>query len=205
MSGTVIVIAKAPVPGRSKTRLTPPCTPAQAARLAEAALVDTLDAVLACGADRRVLALDGCAGDWLPAGFEVIPQRGTGLAERLAAAFTDVDAPAFLVGMDTPQVTPPLLDAGLSEACALGLAADGGWWGLSLPSPDDRVFADVPMSADDTGARQLARLRGLGYTPAVLPELTDVDTMADALAVAALAPHGAFAAALAGLDVEVAA
>ena len=46
---------------------------------------------------------------WLPAGFEVIPQRGDGLDERLAAAFADVGEPAFLVGMDTPQVTPALL------------------------------------------------------------------------------------------------
>ena len=41
----VVVLAKAPVPGRVKTRLCPPCTPAEAALLAEAALVDTLCAV----------------------------------------------------------------------------------------------------------------------------------------------------------------
>lgn len=202
---TVIVIAKAPVPGRAKTRLTPPCTPDEAARLAGAALADTLEAVLACGATRRVLALDGPAGDWLPDGFEVVPQRGDGLGERLAAAFEDTDEAAFLVGMDTPQVTPDLLDAGLAHPCALGLAADGGWWGLALPFPDARVFAGVPMSAADTGARQLARLEALGLEPAELPVLRDVDTIADAHAVAALAPRTRFAAALAELDLEAAA
>lgn len=205
MTPTCIVIAKAPVAGRSKTRLTPPCTPDEAAGLAEAALADTLDAVAACGATRRVLALDGRPGDWLPEGFEVVPQRGEGLAERLAAAFADAGERAFLVGMDTPQLTPALLDAGLAEPCALGLAADGGWWGLSLPAPDDRVFAGIPMSADDTGARQLARLHALGLDPVALPVLRDVDTIADAHAVAALAPAGRFAAALAALDLEAAA
>ncbi len=207
---TVIVIAKAPVAGRVKTRLTPPCTPGQAARLAEAALADTLAAVTACGADRRVLALDGLAGDWLAPGFEVVPQRGDGLAERLAAAFADAGEPAFLVGMDTPQLTPALLDAGLAAPCALGLAADGGWWGLSLPwhegdGPFCATFEGIPMSADDTGARQLARLGELGLAPALLPVLRDVDTIADAHAVAAQAPGSRFAAALAELDLEAAA
>ena len=44
------------------------------------------------------------------------------LAERLAAAFADTRDPAFLVGMDTPQLTPALLDTGLAQSCALGLA-----------------------------------------------------------------------------------
>lgn len=201
----MIVIAKAPVAGRVKTRLTPPCTPRQAAKLAEAALADTLAAVAASGAARRVLVLDGIAGDWLPGGFEVVPQRGDGLAQRLANAFAGVGGSAFLVGMDTPQLTPALIDTGLSHPCALGLAADGGWWGLSLPVPDPRAFAGVPMSADDTGARQRARLRALGLDPVALPVLTDVDTIADAHAVAALAPRTSFAAALGALELEAAA
>lgn len=197
----LIVIAKAPVPGRSKTRLTPPCSPAQAAALAEAALADTLDAVAACGATRRVLALDGAPGDWLPPGFEVFPQRGEGLAERLAAAFADCGERALVVGMDTPQLASAQLDAALAHPCSFGAATDGGWWGLGLPAPDARVFAGIPMSADDTGARQLQRLRALGYDPVVLPELRDVDTISDARAVAALAPGGRFAVTLASVRV----
>ena len=102
----VLVIAKAPVPGRSKTRLCPPCTPEQAARVAEAALGDTLAAVLATPGIRPVLALDGAPGPWLPPGFDVVPQRGVGLDERLACAFEDAGGASFLVGMDTPQLTP---------------------------------------------------------------------------------------------------
>lgn len=190
---TVIVIAKAPRPGFSKTRLTPPCTPQKAAALAEAALTDTLATVAACGASRRVLALDGAPGPWLPEGFEIVTQRGAGLAERLAAAFADTGGRAFIIGMDTPQLDAELLDAALAHECSFGAAADGGWWGLGLPAPDARVFDGLPMSADDTGARQLARLRELGYEPAELPVLRDVDSFEDARAVAALAPGSRFA------------
>ena len=112
----LVVIAKAPVAGRSKTRLTPPCTPEQAAALATAALADTLAAVAATpGGGRRVVVLDGAPGSWLRPGFEVIAQRGAGLGERLAAAFADVGEPALIVGMDTPQLTPPLLSHALAQ------------------------------------------------------------------------------------------
>ncbi len=68
------MIAKEPVPGRVKTRLTPPFTPQEAARLAEAALADTLAAAAAAPVARRVLVLDGSPGPWVPPGFEVVPQ-----------------------------------------------------------------------------------------------------------------------------------
>lgn len=200
----LIVIAKAPVAGRSKTRLCPPCTPEQAAALARAALEDTLAAVLATPARRRVLVLEGEPGAWLPCGFEVIAQRGVGLEERLAAAFDDVGEGAFLVGMDTPQLTEAHLVSGL-EALAtapsvFAPADDGGYWGIGLRAPDARVFAGVPMSADDTGARQRARLVELGLGVVDLPGLLDVDTIADARTVAALAPQTRFARALAAMD-----
>src|SRR3954453_11163757 len=98
VSGTLIVIAKAPVPGRVKTRLCPPCTPVQAAALAEASLRDTLAAALRTRADRRVVVLEGAPGPWLPAGFEVIPQRGTGLAERVASALHGGGGTGVLTG-----------------------------------------------------------------------------------------------------------
>jgi glycosyltransferase A (GT-A) superfamily protein (DUF2064 family) len=187
----LIVIAKAPVPGRVKTRLTPPCTPVQAAALACAALQDTLAAAArTTRAGRRVVVLDGEAGAWLPPGFEVIAQRGDGLAERLAAAFEDVGEAAFLVGMDTPQVTPALLDAGLAAVAdgdsAFGAALDGGYWCIGLRAPDAAVFAGVPMSSSRTGLR-----------PAILRPLRDVDTFEDARAVADEAPDTRFATELA--------
>jgi uncharacterized protein len=202
---TLLVIAKSPVPGRVKTRLTPPCTPAQAAELAGAALGDTLAAAIrARRAARRVLVLDGAPGAWLPLGFEVVPQRGDGLAARLGGAFQAAGGPAFLVGMDTPQVTPELLDAGLAALeCAdavFGAALDGGYWGIGLRAADPEVFRDVPMSEPSTGMAQRVRLAELGLRTAVLPPLRDVDTIADARAVAAQAPGSRFAAALAAIE-----
>jgi rSAM/selenodomain-associated transferase 1 len=193
----LIVIAKAPAPGRVKTRLCPPCTPEQAALLAEAALCDTLRAAAATRATRHVVALDGKPGGWLPDGFEVVAQRGGGLDERLAGAFQDVGGPALLIGMDTPQMTPRLLAAGLRALAradaVLGLAEDGGFWALGLQRPDPSLLLGVPMSAQDTGARQLERLRAAGLRVAPLPVLRDVDRIEDAYAVAARLPGSAFA------------
>ncbi len=210
---TLLVIAKAPVPGRSKTRLSPPCTPEQAAALAEAALVDTLAAVAAVpGARRRLLVLEGNPGDWVPIGFEVHSQRSGGLGNRLAGAFAAAGEPAFLVGMDTPQLEPVHIERGVAALerpgvdAVLGRAPDGGYWAIGLRHPDERVFEAVPMSADDTGEIQRARLDELGLAVGELEELRDVDTIEDARAVAAQRPESRFARTLGafGLDEEAA-
>jgi len=198
----LIVLAKAPVAGRSKTRLCPPCTVDEAAKLAAAALSDTLAAVLATPVSRRVLALDGEPGDWLPNGFEVIPQRAGGLGERLAGAFDDIGGPALLVGMDTPQLDPALLEHSLARLrrrasdVVLGAAPDGGYWAIGLRRADARVFEGVPMSSAETVAAQRRRLSALGLEWEELPELRDVDTIEDARTVAAACPGSRFAAVL---------
>lgn len=202
----LIVLAKAPRPGRSKTRLCPPCTPEQAAALAAAALADTMRAVEGAPAGRRVLVLEGDAAPWRRPGWEILPQRGAGLDERLAAAFADVGGPAVLIGMDTPQVTPALLGAALRrlavDEAVLGPAPDGGYWAVGLRRPDPEAFLGVPMSTERTGAAQRDRLAALGLDPAPLPALRDIDDIADARAVAASCPDSAFADALAGLDLD---
>ncbi|MCF3121074.1 DUF2064 domain-containing protein [Streptomyces arenae] len=202
---TLLVIAKEPVPGRVKTRLTPPYTSGEAAELAAAALADTLDVVRAAPARRRVLVLDGRPGPWLPPGIDVVPQCSGGLDERLAAAFAACTGPALLVGMDTPQITlsllAPALDAGAwRDADAwFGPAVDGGFWALGLAEPAPELLRGVPMSRADTGALQRARLVAAGLRVRELPRLRDVDTAADAGLVAAEAPGSRFAAALARL------
>jgi glycosyltransferase A (GT-A) superfamily protein (DUF2064 family) len=188
-----LVLAKAPVPGRVKTRLTPALSPRQAADVAAAALADTLEAVAACGVPRRILALDGAPGDWLPPGFTVVPQRGTTFNERLAAAWADAAGPGLQIGMDTPQVTAELLDRCLestaSATASIGLAKDGGWWALGLSTDwDVDVFADVAMSDPTTGMAQVAALRRLGHQIGELPILRDIDRIEDLQAVAAQAP-----------------
>jgi len=203
---TLVVLAKAPQAGRSKTRLCPPCTAAEAAALAEAALRDTLAAVAAAPAVRRLLVLDGQPGAWLPAGFDVVPQCDGGLARRLAGAFEAVVGPAVLVGMDTPQLTASDLaeatDALLRPGvdAVLGPASDGGYWSIGARRAAPRLFDGVPMSCAATLAAQRRRLAELGLRHVELPVMRDVDTIADAQAVAAQSPRSAFARALCTLQ-----
>jgi rSAM/selenodomain-associated transferase 1 len=203
---SIIVVAKSPVPGRVKTRLCPPCTPAEAAGIAAAALADTLETVSATAARARVLALDGAPGPWVPAGIVIVPQLGFGLDERLANAFASVTGAAVLIGMDTPQVSRDQLVAMMATLlepdvdAVLGRATDGGWWAIGLRHADPRVFIGVPMSTDHTGADQLARLESLGYRTRLFDELQDVDTFSDAADVARIVPHSRFAAAVNALD-----
>jgi len=200
-AAAVIVIAKEPVPGRVKTRLCPPCSPPQAAALAGAALADTLDAALATGAGRVVLALDGRPGPWCPPGVEVVGQGDGPLDRRLTTAWAAATSgPAVLIGMDTPQVTAAELDAAIGALvhhdAVLGPATDGGWWALGLRRPHPRAFAGVPMSRPDTGARQHERLTALGLRTGRLASHTDVDTWGDAVTVARSSPGSRFAAAV---------
>jgi glycosyltransferase A (GT-A) superfamily protein (DUF2064 family) len=200
MKAHVLVMAKAPVAGRVKTRLCPPLAPGEAASVASAALADTLDAVAACGAGRRLIALDGEPGPWLPAGFEVFPQRGHSFAERLANAWADSGGWGIQIGMDTPQVGPPELDALLAaldrpgRPAVLGHAADGGWWVIGFGWPAfgrprwDDIFDGVPMSTPFTGTCQESRLRVLGFDVMAAPVRRDIDTVDDLAAVAASIP-----------------
>jgi rSAM/selenodomain-associated transferase 1 len=197
----LLVIAKAPVPGRVKTRLCPPCTPAQAARIAAASLADTLQAVSSLGV-RRTLVLEGSHP--VPADWRVVPQRGGDLGDRLAHAFADTAEPGLatmLVGMDTPQLTSELLQkasTALAKGDAvLGPAADGGWWLLGLRDPRHaEALRGVPMSTSQTSDRTAEALRARGLGIAAAPVLRDVDTAMDALAVAQECPDGRFAAAV---------
>ena len=197
----ILVLAKAPLPGRSKTRLQQRWTPHQAAALAEAALVDTLDAVAGVEAQHE-LVLDGLTGPWLPAGFDVRPQVDGSHGERIVAALAAHDEPCLLIGMDTPQVTAQQLKRGLDflrhKDAALGHADDGGWWCLALRTPRRHagLVVDIATSTPTTGADTEAALRLAGLSVALLPQLRDVDLPSDALHVACLAPHSRFAQAL---------
>ncbi|MDX3661119.1 DUF2064 domain-containing protein [Streptomyces sp. ID05-26A] len=254
----LLVMAKSPIPGQVKTRLCPPLTSEEAADVAAASLLDTVEAALETPGAVPVVALAGVVRreDVREALAEcvVIPQRGDTFAERLVHAHADVARfrmPVLQIGMDTPQVTPSLLASCAEfEEAALGLALDGGWWALGLRDPlRAHVLRDVPMSRSDTGARTLEalqspqawpitgaaepRVRTLKSAPGLevrtpeaapslqvrtpesmpglevrtpeaapglevrtLPPLSDVDTMADARAVAAQAPDTRFAATL---------
>jgi uncharacterized protein len=207
-----LVVAKAPVPGEVKTRLAAGVGAEQAADLAAASLLDTLDACESVFASCHI-ALAGslsqaCSGALIQRRLRtwtVHSQRGGSLGARLAHAHAHVSraaaAPVVQVGMDTPQLTADSLadvSAAVTSAeydAVLGPAADGGWWVLALRDPHHAVgLCWVSMSTattyDDT--RDLLVAAGAHVTAARV--LADVDTVADAAAVAALAPGTRFAA-----------
>lgn len=202
-SPTVLVVAKAPVPGLAKTRVARTVGDLVAADLAAAALLDTLEAVGAVGWP-VVVAMTGDLGAAARGGelrealapFTIIEQRGDDFGDRLAAAHSDADGGygVVQVGMDTPQLaTVDLMIAGDAldrYDAAVAPADDGGWWLLALRSPvHAKVLPTVPMSQPHTCRLTVDALIEAGAAVGMLRPLADVDTWSDALAVAAAHPH----------------
>lgn len=197
---TALVVAKAPVPGLAKTRLAAALGADAAADIAAAALLDTLDAVADTPVEARVVAMTGdlrhaCRAPEIRdrlAAFTVVEQRGDDFAARLVNAHADAAAatgrPVLQIGMDTPQVSPALLTdcarALLTAPAVLGMASDGGWWVLGVAEPASaKCLLDVPMSRSNTGAVTLRALQHTGVSVTLVPELRDVDTVDDIVAV----------------------
>lgn len=213
-SGSVLVVAKAPVPGRVKTRLAEDVGAEAAAGLAAAALLDTLEtAALAVGPSRCVLALDGSLSGAVDgqeltraaAGWRILQQGPGTLGERLAQAHAGVQGPLVQVGMDTPQLTArqlrDLLDGLVRHDAVLAPAEDGGWWALALQEgraagPLARVTMSTPTVYDDTCSALRAAGLDVGASGC---RLTDVDRLTDARDVASAAPATRFARRLAEL------
>jgi uncharacterized protein len=197
MSGlpvTLLVVAKAPEPGRAKTRLAATVGDRVAADIAAAALLDTLDAVAAAPVAARVVALTGDLSAAAGAAeirqqlesFTVLEQRGGDFADRLANAHADAadGYPVLQLGMDTPQVTADLLTGCarrlLGSPAVLGLACDGGWWVLGVRRPSmAECLRTIPMSQPDTGELTLKALRDNGIDVTPVARLTDFDVVDD--------------------------
>ncbi|MGL4339037.1 MAG: TIGR04282 family arsenosugar biosynthesis glycosyltransferase [Rhodoglobus sp.] len=202
---TLVLIAKEPLPGRAKTRLHPPLSLEQAATLAAAAIHDTLAALRAVPASRRILLFEGERLPPQSEEYEVRKQIPGSLDARLGAIFDECHEPMLLVGMDTPQLSASELapaftgwpEFGHTEVDAwFGPASDGGFWALGMREPRGDLIRGIPMSQDDTGSAQLARLNDAGLLVGTLPTLTDVDTIDSAREVAENAPHTLFASTL---------
>lgn len=186
VSQLVVMMAKAPVPGRVKTRLGLPGD--RAARLARAFIDDTWRALARVSGVDRALAYAGDAGDLPPsvagarrwaqcagdlgARIEDVLRRGLASADRVIA-----------VGSDAPGLPPALLArafAALADHDAvIGPACDGGYVLLGATRCEPGLLADLPWSQPDTGRATRARLGGRGYRTAVLPTWFDVDDAGD--------------------------
>ena len=174
----VLVLAKAPVPGRVKTRLCPPCTPEQAARIAAAALADTLDTVTATPAGDRVLVVDGRYP--VPAGLG--DARRSGADRSASGSPTRSPTPGRPAGRRADRhghpaghrratsTRPAALRAAGGPDAVLGPAADGGWWALGLRDPGHaavlRDHPDVHRDHREADPGRVAPPRPAGRTAA---------------------------------------
>lgn len=151
--------------------------------LADASPRDTLSAVLAAPVARRVLALGEARADWLPAGFDLMGQRGGDHGERMAAALADAYAmaalPMLLIRADALHATPDMIEDAARSLCsgeadaAFGPASDGGFWLLGLRRPDRSLVIGVPSPGEDAGVGRLLldRLASAGLRVALAPRL----------------------------------
>lgn len=190
MSRAVLALfAKAPVPGRVKTRLTPPLTPEQAAALYEAMLRDVLERPAPDGVERAVWFTPGDARAWFAdaaPGYRLYVQEGDTLGERMREVFRRHAAEGceriVLRGTDSPTL-PDATVAGAFAALervplVLGPDRDGGYNLIGLRGPADELF-EIEMSTGRVLEQTLARAAALGLSAECLPEHHDVDTFAD--------------------------
>lgn len=197
---TVVLMAKEPRAGHAKTRLAATVGAAGAAELAASLLVDAIEAISGCSAERTIVAYAGEPGGWLPAGLRAIAQRGAELGERLANVVRDVGAPVLIMATDSPEVRPAAVDRALDllmtsgSDAVIGRTRDGGYWCIGLVAPHPEVFDGVPMSAPDTAEVQISRIAELGLGCAEADVFWDVDDEPSALAAASACPGSAFAA-----------
>jgi uncharacterized protein len=191
-TNALLVIAKRPTPGQTKTRLTPPLTAEQAAALYECLLVDTLDLV------RRVPETDHLIA-YLPANarayfaalapdFGLVLQKGAGLGERLDNALAGClrvgYERAVIMNSDGPTLPAACLEhafAALRDGAdvALGPSADGGYYLIGVKQPTPRLLREVRMSTPTVLADTLALAAEEGLRVELLPAWYDVDEAAD--------------------------
>jgi rSAM/selenodomain-associated transferase 1 len=187
---TVLVVAKAPAPGRAKTRLVPPLTPEQAAAVQEALLLDTLDACRAEVPETVLLYSDpdeaAELGRLAGPGTRLLLQEGRGLADalRLGMARHIAEGPVALVSSDIPGIPPGALGRAFVELeqgadVVLGPALDGGYWLIAMRDFSDVPFRAIPWSTPAVFAVTVRRCEQAGLSVSVLDRWRDVDTPVD--------------------------
>jgi rSAM/selenodomain-associated transferase 1 len=200
----IAVMAKAPQPGRSKTRLVPPLSPEQAAGLSAAFLRDITENVRAAGRLAQVQGYVAYAPLGLEALFDGHLAAGTGLL--LADGSTEMSSRVQGFGRCLLHAITSMLDAGYGSACVLnsdsptlptsilqqaaqilaaagdravlGPADDGGYYLLGLKSAHAHLFEDITWSTDQVAAQTALRAREIGLELVMLPSWYDVDDAA---------------------------
>jgi hypothetical protein len=185
-SNALIVVAKRPAPGKTKTRLSPPLTPELASALYECFLFDTLDQMRQVNDALHVIAyLDEC--DYfqrLAPDFELIPQEGEDLGERLDRALTSYLSRGYqrvvIMDSDSPTLPPVYLSHAfhaLSDGAdvVLGPCDDGGYYLIGLRKPAPRLLREVHMSTPAVAAETIVLAKEENLNLVTLPTWYDVD------------------------------
>lgn len=189
-------MAKAPRPGKVKTRLSPPLTPEQAAALNICFIKDTAEnihqvtqATPSAGVVAYTPVGDEAAFDGLlPPGFQLLPQRGDGFGERLLYVCEDLFSLGFsavcLIDSDSPTMPQQaLLQAveGLAregDRMVLGASDDGGYYLIGIKRLHRRLFEQIDWSTERVFAQTLERAREISLETELLPTWYDVDDAA---------------------------
>jgi rSAM/selenodomain-associated transferase 1 len=182
----IVIFAKAPLPGRVKTRLIPALGAEGAARLAREMLERTVAEALASGLPVELCG-DPDAAEWHEArpGLALTAQGEGDLGERLARAAARVLAGEniLLVGADCPE-----LDRGRLRTAAEALqdhdamihpAHDGGYALLGLRRFEPSLFDGIDWSTPVVAAQTLARIEALDWSLHLGETLRDVDEPED--------------------------
>jgi len=184
----IAVFAKAPVPGRVKTRLVPLLGAEGAARLHAGLVNQALSTAAAtrpaklqlwCSPDASHPFLAACAKRF---GCETLTQQGADLGERMAQAF-EGNTPLVLIGSDCP----PLRASHISQAwdalefhdAVVAPAEDGGYALIALAKPCPSLFGDIAWGEASVMQRTRERLARAKLSWMELPTLWDVDRPED--------------------------
>ena len=188
----VVIMAKKPHPGVSKTRLCPPYTPEQAAHLAEALLRDTIELVDALPEIQPAVAITppeekGYFQNLCPSHFWLLPVVGTNIGECLNTTINNLldmgTTKVIAINADGPDLPIEYLVKGVQELdshdMVIGPTNDGGYYLIGLKSPTPRIFDGITWSTDLVFNQTLEIASNLGLTYAQLPFWHDVDTGQD--------------------------
>jgi rSAM/selenodomain-associated transferase 1 len=189
-TNALLVVAKRPAPGQTKTRLSPPLLPNQAAALYECFLRDTLDLMRQVSDAQPVVAYlpssEKAYFAELAPDFELVLQDGPDLGVRLDNALTHYLQLGYqrvaIMDSDSPTLPANFLVAAfeaLEEAdVVLGPCDDGGYYLIGLNRPAPRLLREVQMSTSRVVADTLALAAEEGLRVELLPTWYDVDDVA---------------------------
>jgi rSAM/selenodomain-associated transferase 1 len=192
----IAVMAKASLPGKTKTRLVPPLTFAEAAAFNTAFLHDVAANIAAAGREAPIACYmaygppDGAAffQSNFPPTVGLIEAWHPNFGDCLYVAIDQVlargHAGAVVLNADSPTLPPALLVetarmlAQPGDRAVLGPSTDGGYYLLGLKAPHRRLFEDVAWSTAQVAQQTRERAAEIGLSVHELPEWYDVDDVA---------------------------